>query len=141
MTGTETTPARIYLLDANVLIAMTVRDHAFHDAAHHWLTTADRVALCPITEGALARFLLREGETGALVTATLDAIHATPGMAFWADDISYRRVELSALHGHQQVTDAYLVALATSRAGGALATFDRALAARHPHSCELVSPT
>lgn len=66
MTDRATTPDRIYLLDANVLIAIAIRDHAFHDAAHRWLSTVDHIALCPVVEGALVRFLLREGETGAL---------------------------------------------------------------------------
>ena len=48
---------------------------------------------------------------------------------FWPDDISMlddTLVDFSRLHGHRQVTDAYLLALAVRR-GGALASFDTAM--------------
>jgi predicted nucleic acid-binding protein len=48
---------------------------------------------------------------------------------FWPDDVSLLDESLfdfSRLHGHRQITDAYLLALAVRR-GGALASFDAAL--------------
>ena len=48
---------------------------------------------------------------------------------FWADDVSMLDetvVDFSRLHGHRQVTDAYLLALAVRR-GGVIASFDTAL--------------
>ena len=48
---------------------------------------------------------------------------------FWSDDVSMldeTLVDFSRLHGHRQVTDAYLLALAVRRSG-AIASFDTAL--------------
>ena len=48
---------------------------------------------------------------------------------FWADDlpVASSYFPAAALRGHQQITDAYLLALCVSR-GGCLATFDTAIA-------------
>ena len=51
-----------YLLDANVLIALTVAEHEHHDRASTWAATINGFAVCPIVEGALVRFLVRTGE-------------------------------------------------------------------------------
>ena len=47
---------------------------------------------------------------------------------FWADDLPVASAYFpaAALQGHQQITDAYLLALCASR-GGYLATFDTAI--------------
>lgn len=126
-----------YLLDANVVIAIAVGDHEHHDRASDWAATAGRVALCPIVEGALARFLIRVGETSSTVTRLLEAFHESQQCDFWEDSISYSSVDLATVSGHRQVTDTYLAALAASR-GGRLATFDRALATAHPRSTLLI---
>jgi toxin-antitoxin system PIN domain toxin len=58
--------------------------------------------------------------------SVLSRITALPGHQFWADDIRFAEapeVARSRVVGHQQVTDAHLVGLAT-RHGGRLATFD-----------------
>lgn len=49
---------------------------------------------------------------------------------FWPDDVSLRdtdRFDFGRIHGHDQVTDVYLLALAV-RHGGCLVTFDQAIA-------------
>lgn len=127
-----------YLLDANVLIALTVAEHEHHDRASSWLGDVDAFAVCPITEGALVRFLVRMGETSATATAVLRAVHEHPKCAFWPDSVSYSDVDLAAVHGYRQVTDAYLAGLAAANAGR-LATFDRALAIQHAEYVELIS--
>lgn len=127
------------MLDVNVLIALAVQEHTFHDAAHRWLEDVAHFAVCPITEGALVRFLLREGESASVAQSVLAAIHGLPACEFWRDDISYRDVDLTGVYGHRQVSDSYLVGLAVARAPSQLATFDRALAARHPEPCHLLS--
>ena len=53
------------LLDANVLIALTVQEHEHHERSAVWAATVDRFAVCPIVEGALVRFLVRLGESAA----------------------------------------------------------------------------
>lgn len=120
-----------HLLDANVLIALTIREHEHHDAASRWLASIDRYAVCPIVEGALIRFLLRVGESPATAAAVLAGVRALPRCEFWPDDLSYLDLDLSAISAHRQVTEEYLAQLATSH-HGALATFDQALARRHP---------
>ncbi|WP_147919104.1 TA system VapC family ribonuclease toxin [Ruania zhangjianzhongii] len=126
-----------YLLDANVLIALTVAEHEHHDRAAAWLSESGDFAVCPIVEGALVRFLLRMGEGAMTAHRILERLAAHPRCQFWGDDLSYRDVPLANVQGHRQVTDSYLATLA-ERHGARLATFDRALAAAHPASTQLI---
>ena len=121
-----------YLLDANVLIALTVEEHEHHERVAAWMSGATSVALCPIVEGSLVRFLVRIGESVGVASEILRLLHANPSCEFWPDSVTYARADLSAVHGHRQVTDAYLVALVASRPDARLATLDRALAQLHP---------
>ncbi|MDR0417750.1 MAG: PIN domain-containing protein [Propionibacteriaceae bacterium] len=128
------------LLDANVLVALAVPAHVHHQAAARWLDDlAEPYATCPITEGALVRFAVREGAPAA------DAVRLVAGLAvgrrqeFWADDVPFGQVRLTGVIGHRQVTDAYLAQLAR-RHGGRLATFDQGLAAQHPDVAWLIPP-
>jgi len=116
-----------YLLDANALIALAVADHEHHDRAAAWAAHVERIALCPIVEGALVRFLVRIGESPATAAAVLVEMHASSRCELWEDSVSYTAADLGHVVGHRQVTDAYLAALAASR-GGRLVTFDQALA-------------
>ncbi|MGB3685741.1 MAG: TA system VapC family ribonuclease toxin [Ornithinimicrobium sp.] len=127
----------IYLLDANVLIASSIAEHEHHDRVAVWLSSIDHFALCPIVEGALARFLLRIGETPAAAEELLARVHADQRCTFWPDDTSYRDVDLRDLQGHRQVTDAYLATLAHAN-GGRLATLDERLASIRPHGTLLI---
>ena len=95
------------------------------------------VALCPITEGALLRFLVRTGESMPTATAVLSAIRSHPRCVFWTDSISYLKLDGSTTTGHRQLTDTYLAGLARSH-GEQLATLDVALVQRHPETCLLV---
>jgi toxin-antitoxin system PIN domain toxin len=126
-----------YLLDANALIALVLADHEHHDRAVAWAAKVDRIALCPIVEGALIRFLIRAGESQATAASTLSAMYASPRCEFWADSISYTTADLGHVVGHRQVTDAYLASLAASR-GCRLATFDLALAGVLTGDIELI---
>lgn len=127
-----------FLLDANVLIALTVAEHEHHEPAVAWLTTIDRFAVCPVVEGSLLRFLLRIGESMETASAVLVGVRASERCEFWPDSISYADIDVSTIRGHRQVNDSYLAALARQEAGR-VATFDAALAARHPESCHLVA--
>jgi uncharacterized protein len=120
-----------YLLDANVLIALTVQEHEHHERSTAWASLVDRVAVCPIVEGGLVRFLLRLGESPATAVEVIRRIRSHRSCAFWADSISYADVDLGHVRGHRQVTDAYLVSLARAHAV-VLATLDEALAASLP---------
>ena len=126
-----------FLLDANVLIAATVIEREHHERATAWLSSTERFAVCAVVEGALIRFLLRVGESIETATAVLGGVRDSQRCDFWPDSISYADIDLSSIRGHRQVTDTYLAALASDRRG-LLATFDTALAARHPDRCLLV---
>lgn len=121
-----------YLLDANVLIALTVADHEHHERASSWAATIDRFAVCPIVEGAVVRFFLRVGESAHAAAEVLRALHAMPRCTFWPDALSYADAALGQVRGHRQVTDAYLVALAAAQPDARLATFDLSLARELP---------
>lgn len=126
-----------FLLDANVLIALVVANHEHHTRAARWAGGVERIALCPIVEGALVRFLVRTGETSRTAKTLLNAMHDSARCEFWEDSVSYSAVDLGHVTGHRQVTDSYLAALAESR-GGLLATFDQGLAAAHPERTALI---
>lgn len=122
-----------YLLDANVLIALTVAEHEHHDRVVEWFAGIDRFAICPITEGALIRFLVRIGESSATAQQVVRALGEHQLAIFIADDLSYAQVGLRHVRGHRQVTDAYLGALAQHH-HCVLATLDEGLAQEFPAS-------
>lgn len=126
-----------YLLDANVLIALTVAEHEHHARASRWAATIDRFAVCPVVEGALVRFLVRVGESASTATEVLRAVHAMPRCEFWPDSVSYADAEMDHVRGHRQVTDSYLAGLAAA-GGSKLATLDEGLVAELPASTVLV---
>lgn len=126
------------LLDANALIALLVGDHVHHAAAENWFaTTEENFATCPITQGSLARLLIREGQTAETARAVLAGTLAHPRHEFWPDDLSYTQVPTAGVTGHRQVTGAYLAQLARAH-NARLATFDQALAKLHNDVAELV---
>lgn len=126
-----------FLLDANVVIALTVAEHEHHERASSWLENIRRFAICPVVEGSLIRFLLRIGESAETAAAVVAGVRAADRCEFWPDAVSYADIDLSTVRGHRQVTDSYLAGLA--RAGsGRLATLDHELAARHPDESVLI---
>jgi predicted nucleic acid-binding protein len=127
-----------YLLDADVLIALTVAEHEHHARVSSWAAGIDRFAVCPVVEGALVRFLVRVGERVSAATQLLRTIHAMAGCEFWPDRLSYIDADLQHVRGHRQVTDAYLVNLAAERRGAKLATLDAGLQQERPEVALLV---
>ena len=126
------------LLDANLLIAVTVTDHVHHDVAESWFSRrSEPFATCPVTQGALVRFLLRNGVPSRDAVDILRGVSAADGHEFWADELPYADIDMRAVIGHRQVTDAYLAGLARFH-GGRLATFDRALGVLHDDVALLV---
>ena len=127
----------IRLLDANVLIALVVREHEHHQRVSRWAESAKGYAVCPIVEGALVRYLVRVGESAATVHAIIEALHSLPKMVFFSDDLSFRDIDLSTVRGHRQVTDTYLASFAVHH-GVQLVTLDEGLAHAHPRVAELI---
>ncbi len=126
------------LLDANLLIALTVQDHVHHDVAEDWFDGyAGRFATCPSTQGSLIRLLIREGQTAGRAIGVAQQITEHALHDFWPDSLSYDQVRMDAVIGHRQVTDAYLAQLARSR-DGRLVTLDRGMAAAHPDVVDLI---
>lgn len=126
------------LADGNVLIALIVEDHVHHRRARAWFADHDDdLATCPITQGTLLRFLVREGIGASDALGALRQVQSLPQHVFWADEIGYDAQTLAGVIGHRQVTDAYLAALAR-HFGGHVATLDSGLAALHPDSTLLL---
>ena len=127
------------LLDANVLIALTVADHAHHSQAEQWLAGqhSQEFATTPITQGTLLRHLIRNAVPAASALELLTLTTADPRHSFWPDDLPYDAATLRGVIGHRQVTDAYLAALARHRQSR-IATFDAGFAARHGDIAELL---
>ena len=126
------------LADANVLIALVVEDHIHHRRARGWFGGhTDGLATCPITQGALLRFLVREGIGTVGALSALRQIQSLPQHEFWPDEIGFDAETLAGVIGHRQVTDAYLAALAR-HFDGRVATLDRGLASLHPKTALLL---
>jgi toxin-antitoxin system PIN domain toxin len=124
------------LLDVNVLIALLDDAHVFSRRANEWLDAAPRrIATCPVVENGVIRIMSAPAysathrTTPEQVADGLRALAEALDHEFWPDDVSMldeSLVDFSRLHGHRQVTDGYLLALAV-RHGGALASFDTAM--------------
>ncbi len=121
-----------YLLDINLLLALSDPMHLHHEAAHRWLRSKHtlRWATCPLTENGFVRIAShpnypnRPGDAPA-VLKLLRQFCTLEGHTFWPDTVSLRLI-LSPLTmvTHHQITDIYLLGLAVTQ-GGKLATFDQ----------------
>jgi len=110
--------------------------HIQHDRAHEWFAVSGRKAwaTCPLTENGVLRIVgharyPNSPGTPAAVAELLTALCRLPGHDFWPDDITLLdpgRVDGSRILDSAQVTDSYLLALASAH-GGQLATFDQRL--------------
>lgn len=126
------------LLDVNVLIALLDTDHIHHARAAAWLS--DNIgggwASCAITQNACVRIMSQPGYPNALPTARvaerLREATETAAHAFVPGDVSLldsRHFDTEQLLGHRQVTDSYLLGLATAN-DLRFATFDGAMPSR-----------
>jgi uncharacterized protein len=122
------------LLDVNVLVALFDAGHVHHDAAHDWFADNRKHgwATCGITENGFVRVLANPksgvSERAPAILRSLRTFCASGHHRFWPDTLSLRDecFNLSLAHGHQQLTDIYLLGLA-AHMGGVLATFDRSI--------------
>ncbi len=137
------------LLDVNVLLAMLDSDHHDHRRTREWFEAeADSGwASCAITQNGFVRIICQSGYVNPVTPAhairLLDQACRTEYHEFWPSSISLLDPEIvdqRRIHGPQQVTDVYLLALATAR-GGRFVTFDRRIpvsAARNAETGNLV---
>jgi len=128
-----------WLLDSSVVIALVDEDHDRHSAVEAWLIGVERIATCPITEGALVRYMVRQAQSNTSIKAVLSQLSMRLGHEFWPDSLSYSDTDLTRVIGHRQVTDAYLVSLVRKHGSDArLATLDGGLAKLYPDVVALV---
>ncbi len=123
----------VHLLDVNVILALLDQDHVHNESVEEWFDTPGlQWAICAFTEAGVLRFLTRP-KTGGMsmeqVTLMLEALRQQPGyhyQPFTGDWQVLTKPFFKRVHGHNQVTDAYLLGLAV-REGLVLTTFDTAL--------------
>ena len=125
------------LLDVNVWVALFDDAHQFSDRANRFIEArGTRIATSPLVENGVIRVmsLPSYGRGGGLpiqvVRERLREACAALDHEFWPDDISLRddaHVDFTRVQGHNQITDLYLLALATHR-DGCLASFDQGIA-------------
>ncbi len=122
------------LLDVNVLVALFDAGHVHHEAAHDWFADNRKHgwATCAITENGFVRVLANPQsgvtERAGAILEGLRTFCASGDHQFWPDALSLRDecFDLSVAQGHRQLTDIYLLGLAT-KMRGVLATFDRSI--------------
>ena len=123
-----------YLLDVNVWVALFDSAHIASARANAFIESANiQIATCPIIENGVIRILNlpNYGKRGALGVQVVrnQLINACRSLdhQFWPDDISLKddqSVDFSRVHGHNQITDLYLLALAVKH-NGVFVTFDQ----------------
>jgi toxin-antitoxin system PIN domain toxin len=132
------------LLDVNVLMALLQPNHMHHQPAHAWWDTESNKgwASCPLTENGFVRILSQPGYPRRMpISKAVDALHDQKGRtdhAFWSDKLSIADPTIfdhRRLLGPNQLTDAYLLALAVEN-GGRLVTFDRSISIAAVHRAE-----
>lgn len=121
----------VTLLDVNVLIALCDANHVHHAIAVEWFIghAAQGWASCPLTQNGAIRIMSNPKypnarPIGAVITQ-ISQLCGTVHHHFWGDTISLIDTTVfkhTHLLGHNQITDAYLLALAVHRDGVFLTT-------------------
>jgi toxin-antitoxin system PIN domain toxin len=134
------------LLDINVLLALLDSDHVDHDRARDWINAeiSHGWASCAITQNGFVRIISQPRYPSpvspalALALSRLTRASSTEYPEFWPCSVSLldeRIIDRSRLVGPRQVTDAYLLALATHH-DGRLVTFDRSVPLNAIHGAQ-----
>lgn len=131
--------SRTALLDVNVLVALFDPDHIHHELAHDWFADNHTAgwATCPLTQNGLIRVLSnpRYGSPASTLRGVRQIVKrflSNKNHEFWSDELSLcddAAFDVAGMAGHRQITDVYLLALATKR-NGHLVTFDRSIPLR-----------
>ena len=122
-----------YLLDVNVLIAVSDSDHLHHKIAMRWFNTpALDWGLCALSEAGFLR-ISANSKMGKLTVeqsiTLLTSLTRHPGYRFWPIMAGWANLAApfqERVFGHQQITDAYLLGLAVKE-NGVLVTLDKAI--------------
>lgn len=123
------------LLDVNVLLALLDGGHADHERAHAWLDNEIESgwASCAITQNGFVRIISQPRYPSPVPPAAaierLAEACSSPDHAFWPCEPSLvdpEAIDHTHVHGAKQVTDAYLLAMAT-RKEARFVTFDRSI--------------
>ncbi len=133
------------LLDINVLLALLDSDHLDHAMARTWLDSEIHHgwASCALTQNGFVRIISQPRYPSAIppteAIRRLRQATRTQHHAFWDCSVSLldeRAIDPTRLHGPRNVTDAYLLALATAN-GGRFVTFDRTVPREAAHGARL----
>jgi toxin-antitoxin system PIN domain toxin len=137
-----------FLLDLNLLIALVNEDHIHHSIAMEWFDTPKlKWALCPFTEAGLLRFLTHPNMRNLPMdeaAAVLSSLRGEPGYHYLPVTADWHQTTApfaARLHGHNQITDAFLLGIAIQEKV-ILATFDKAilhLAGEHRQKVHLLA--
>jgi len=127
-------PKPRYLLDVNVLYALSAQDHIHHALVKAWFYTSPGIpwAICAFTEAGFLRNATakRPGQVSmSEAFAILRSLAQHPGYRYLpitADWHTLCAPFFKRLYGTKQITDAYLLGLAV-RDGLTLVTMDRGL--------------
>jgi len=123
------------LLDINVLLALLDTDHTDHQRAREWIESEIEQgwASCAVTQNGFVRVISQERYPSPIAPSEaierLASATKTPHHEFWpcsASLLDEQVIDRSRIHGPRQVTDAYLLALATQQ-GGRFVTFDQSV--------------
>jgi len=121
-----------YLLDANVLIALTQPGHVHFQAVTEWFNTPGLDwGICAFSEAGFLRVSSNPGAGGLTIgdaTSQITVLAKQPGYRFWPLNSSWASLTApfkARIHGHQQITDACLLGLAIKE-NGVLVTLDKA---------------
>ncbi len=117
----------MHLLDVNVLIAICDPMHDHHKKSRLWFERYSKNgwATCPLTENGFVRITGQKAypngpQTPKGALNILNQLISLPGHQFWKDSVSISDKDLFGNLkniGHKQLTDLYLLGLATSRSG------------------------
>ncbi len=122
------------LLDVNALVALAWDSHVHHEAVTRWFDSSQEPwCTCAVTEAGFVRvsanpLVLPGAITVADARHVLRRLRGVGDHRFLVNDVSQADPDLEPCHGHRQVTDLLLLAVAR-RAGANLLTFDASLAA------------
>ena len=124
------------MLDVNVLVSLAWPEHRQYSVARAWFAKnrAKGWATCPLVQAGFVRIVSNPAFSARAVSVqeAVEALRTSlrdDAHQFWPDSMSFpdaMQFLEHPLRGHQQITDAYLIALAIKNRGK-VATLDRGI--------------